>query len=455
LVVSRIGDQITVRLILLQSQYYGSDIAVHNIKKIDLNLLVVLDALLDERNVTRAAARLGYTQPTISGMLTRLRDLFGDPLFVRTQRGLLATPRAQALAAPLKQLLADSRRLVARDVFDPASAKATFSISSNDYMQQAVLVPLIKVLRDEARNVRIAITPPIIEGLAEALARGQIDLAITIPEFAMSDLRSRLLYREHYVVAVRPQHPLARRAAMTVERFCNYDHVVVSPTGGSFEGPTDQALARLQLRRKVRYSVPSFLLLPEMLQTDDLVALVPFRLLSENNKRLVVLNPPVDVPGFDVIAVWHPRVDKDIAHRWLRSRLVNIAKIPWAKAAPTAVIQPLHRVDDGVHFADFACRKAAQSNMLVHGGLAIGGCGRSGGLRHCASTTPEPGERKGRLAGRSLKLDHVDAGQGDLVDDRIRQRVSRNLFLKGVVARHSVDRHDHVKAAQGGQDRRE
>jgi DNA-binding transcriptional LysR family regulator len=324
----RIGDHITVRLILLQSQYYGSDIAMHNIKKIDLNLLVVLDALLDERNVTRAAVRLGYTQPTISGMLTRLRDLFGDPLFVRTQRGLLATPRAQALAAPLKQLLADSQRLVARDVFDPASAKATFSISSNDYMQQALLVPLIKVLRDEARHVRIAITPPIIEGLAEALARGQIDLAITIPEFAVSDLRSRLLYREHYVVAVRPQHPLARRAAMTVERFCNYDHVVVSPTGGSFEGPTDQALARLQLRRKVRYSVPSFLLLPEMLQTDDLVALVPSRLLSENNKRLVVLNPPVDVPGFDVIAVWHPRVDKDIAHRWLRGRLVNIAKIP-------------------------------------------------------------------------------------------------------------------------------
>ena len=322
------GNQIAAGPTLLQSQYYGSDIAVRNIKKIDLNLLVVLDALLDERNVTRAAARLGYTQPTISGMLTRLRDLFGDPLFVRTQRGLLATPRAQGLAVPLKQLLADSQRLVARDLFDPASAEVTYNISSNDYMQHALLVPFVEILRSEARHVRLAITPPIIEGLGEALARGQIDLAVTIPEFAMSDLPSRLLYREHYVVAVRPQHPLARRAAMTIERFCNYDHVVVSPTGGSFEGPTDRVLARLQLRRKVRYSVPSFLLLPEILQTDDLVALVPSRLLRENNKRLVVLKPPVDVPGFDVIAVWHPRVDKDIAHRWLRSRLVNIAKIP-------------------------------------------------------------------------------------------------------------------------------
>ena len=299
-----------------------------NIKKIDLNLLGVLDALLDERNVTRAAARLGYTQPTVSGMLTRLRDLFGDPLFVRTQRGLLATPRAQALAVPLKQLLDDSKRLVARDVFDPALAEATFSVASNDYMQQALLAPLVKALRSEARLIRLALAPMIIEGLSEALARGQIDLALTTPQFAMSDLPSRLLYRDRYVVAVRRRHPLARGAAMTVERFCSYDHVLVSPTGGSFQGPTDDALARLKLRRKVRYSVSSFLLVPEILRMDDLIALVPSRLLRQNNKQLVVLKPPVEVPGFDVIAVWHPRNDKDSAHRWLRSRLVEIAKFP-------------------------------------------------------------------------------------------------------------------------------
>jgi DNA-binding transcriptional LysR family regulator len=308
-----------------------------NIKKIDLNLLVVLDTLLDERNVTRAAVRLGYTQPTISGMLARLRDLFGDPLFVRTQRGLLPTPHAQALAVPLKQLLADSQRLVKREAFDPASAEVTFAISSNDYMQRALLVPFVKVLRSEARKIRLAITPPIVEGLGDALAKGQIDLVVTIPEFAMSDLPSRLLYRERYVVAVRRQHPLARGGGMTVERFCNYDHILVSPTGESFEGPADRALARLRLRRKVRYSVPNFLLIPEILQTDDFVALVPSRLLRENDKRLAVLKPPMEISGFDVIAVWHPRVDKDIAHRWLRNRLVKTAKIfdsgPFARSA--------------------------------------------------------------------------------------------------------------------------
>ena len=301
---------------------------MRNINKVDLNLLVVLDALLDERNVTRAAARLNYTQPTISGMLAHLRQVFGDPLFVRAQRGLLPTPRAQALAVPLKQLLADSQRLIARHPFDPANSEMTFVVSSNDYMQRALLVPFLKVLRSEARQIKLAIAPPIIEGLGDALARGEIDLAITIPEFAMSDLPSRLLYRERYVVAVRPQHPLARRAGMTVEQFCRHDHVLVSPTGGSFEGPTDRALARLQLRRKVRYSVPNFLLMPEILQTDDLIALVPSRLLRKNDRRLVVLKPPIEVPGFDVIAVWHPRVDKDIAHRWLRSRLAQTAKTP-------------------------------------------------------------------------------------------------------------------------------
>jgi DNA-binding transcriptional LysR family regulator len=216
---------------------------------------VLLAALLDERNVTRAAARLGYTQPTISGMLKRLRDIFADPLFVRTQRGLLPTIRAQALAIPLKQVLADSRALIARDVFDPASAEVTLTISTNDYMQHALMVPFVKMLRKEARRIRLAIAPPIIDGLGDALASGRVDLAITIPEFAMSDLPSRLLYRERYVVVVRPQHPLARRGAVTIKHFCNYDHVLVSPTGGSFEGPTDRALARLRLRRNVRYSV--------------------------------------------------------------------------------------------------------------------------------------------------------------------------------------------------------
>lgn len=300
--------------------------SVKNIRRVDLNLLVVLDALLEEQSVTRAAKRLGSSQPTISSTLARLRDLFGDPLFVRTQRGLLPTPRAVALSAPLKQLIEDGRRLMVPEEFDAATAEATFTISSNDYMQLALVIPFVKVLRSEAPQLQLAIVPPLIEGMSDALARGKVDLAITIPEFAMPDLRSRLLYREDYVVVVRPQHPLANVSKLTTNRFCAYDHVIVSPTGGSFEGPTDRSLAQQGLKRKVRYSVPSFLLVPDILQTDDLIALVPSRLLREGSYDLTVLKPPIEVEGFDVIATWHPRIDKDASHQWLRTRLAEVAK---------------------------------------------------------------------------------------------------------------------------------
>lgn len=300
--------------------------SVKNIRRVDLNLLVVLDALLEEQSVTRAAKRLGSSQPTISSTLARLRDLFGDPLFVRTQRGLLPTPRAVALSAPLKQLIEDGRRLMVPEEFDAATAEATFTISSNDYMQLALVIPFVKVLRSEAPQLQLAIVPPLIEGMSDALARGKVDLAITIPEFAMPDLRSRLLYREDYVVVVRPQHPLANVSKLTTNRFCAYDHVIVSPTGGSFEGPTDRSLAQQGLKRTVRYSVPSFLLVPDILQTDDLIALVPSRLLREGSYDLTVLKPPIEVEGFDVIATWHPRIDKDASHQWLRTRLAEVAK---------------------------------------------------------------------------------------------------------------------------------
>jgi DNA-binding transcriptional LysR family regulator len=294
---------------------------------VDLNLLVVLDALLDERSVTRAAARLGYTQSTTSGMLARLRKLFGDPLFVRAQRGILPTPRAETLAAPLKQLLDSGKQLIIQEPFHPAKAEVTFTLSANDYMQQALLIPFVKRLRREAPNIRFAIKPPIVAGLADALATGAVDLAVTIPQFAMSDLPSRHLYREHYVAAVRQDHPLAKSRRMSLDNFLGCDHVLVSPTGGSFRGPTDEELARLGRRRDVRYSVPSFLLVPELLQIGDLIAVVPSRLIGRQNPRLKLLKPPIELAPFDVIAVWHPRSNQDGAHRWLRARLAATARV--------------------------------------------------------------------------------------------------------------------------------
>jgi len=300
---------------------------MRDIRRTDLTLLVVLDALLEERSVTRAAARLAVTQPTVSGMLARLRTLFGDPLFVRTQRGLIPTPRAQALAPALKQWLTDAGALVTGPTFDAASAVLTLSLAANDYIQSALVVPFLERLRGSAPNVRVAVRPSQTDRVAEMLADGELDLSLTsTTEITAFDLPSRSLYDERYVCAVRKDHPLKGRRAVTLDQFCSHPHVLVSPTEGRFAGPTDQALARIGRSRQVVLSVPGFLVLPDILQIDDLIAVVPERVLRGRLAGLRTFAPPLPIPGFSVIAQWHPRLHKDPAHQWLRELLAATAR---------------------------------------------------------------------------------------------------------------------------------
>lgn len=295
-----------------------------NIRKIDVNLLCAFDALYDTHSVTMAADRLALTQPTVSGMLSRLRDLFGDRLFVRTQYGILPTPRAEQLSDPIKAVLADIEALVAPEHFDPATLKTTISLSANDYMQQSLVVPLISTLRKKAPGIKLAVLPAYIAGLAENLAKGKADVALTIPEFASDDLARKLLYTEHYVCVARKSHPLDEKQ-ISLEDFCRFDHVVVSPTGGSFAGPVDQALSNVGAKRNVSLSLPSFHVLLEAIRSNDLLAHVPKRLLVGRMASLKVFAPPVIVPDFDVIMCWHQRLEHDQMHRWLRSLIFETA----------------------------------------------------------------------------------------------------------------------------------
>lgn len=153
-----------------------------DIKSLDLNLLKALDALLDERSVTRAAERLALTQPAVSGMLTRLRESFDDPLFVRTQRGIAPTLRALALAGPLKELLCNAEALLRPQAFDPATAHMTLRIAATDYALQAVVLPFLAVLRQRAPGLCVAVVPAQHLPLHERLERGDIDLALVTPE---------------------------------------------------------------------------------------------------------------------------------------------------------------------------------------------------------------------------------------------------------------------------------
>jgi DNA-binding transcriptional LysR family regulator len=301
---------------------------LRDLRRTDLGLLAALDALLEERSVTRAAARLAVTQPTVSGMLARLRRLFGDPLFVRTQRGLLPTPRALALAPGLKQWLTDAGALVAGPAFEPVSARWTTAIAANDYIQSALIVPFLERLGASAPHARVAVRPAQTDRVADTLANGELDLNITgTTETPSYDLHSRMLYEERYVGVVRDDHPLSSQRPVSLDGFCSYPHVLVSPTEGRFAGPTDQALARLGRARRVMLSVPGFLVLPDILQTGDLIAVVPERVLRGRLAGLRTFTPPLMIPTFSVVELWHARLHRDPAHRWLRELLAATAML--------------------------------------------------------------------------------------------------------------------------------
>lgn len=292
------------------------------LRRIDLNLLVTLDALLSEHNVTRAAERLHLSQPTVSVQLARLREVFGDPLLLPGPRGMRPTARADELREPLRQALESLTQAVApSSPFNPTQASQTWRVAASDYGESTILLPALAGLRSAAPGTRLAIlglSPPTLARQAE---QGEIDLAFHISDDASQGLRRRSMFTERYVLAGRAGHPrLARRP--TLAEFCELDHVIVSPVGGGFHGGTDTALAELGMVRRVALSVPHFLFLGSVLASTDLVAMVPSRLVRDN-KALQVVEPPLDVPGFEMLMLWHERVHRDPAHQWLREHIAK------------------------------------------------------------------------------------------------------------------------------------
>lgn len=292
-----------------------------NIASLDLNLLKALDALLDTRSVTLAAARLGLSQPAVSGMLARLRDVFGDPLFVRAQRGLLPTPRALSLAVPLRRALAELEGLVKPVAFDPATATGPVRIAATDYAQAALVLPLLRLLRRQAPGLRVAVRP-VEAGFVDNLAAGTLDLALVTPQMATNSLRARRLFDETYVCILREGHPDAN--GLDLDRFCALDHAIMSHDGTQFRGTTDTALDAVGRSRNVVATLPSFLVLMNLVRGSDTIAMIPRRLV-DGAEGLVLRDPPIAVPGFTKVAVWHERMHHDPAHAWMRDRLAGLA----------------------------------------------------------------------------------------------------------------------------------
>jgi DNA-binding transcriptional LysR family regulator len=198
-------------------------------------------------------------------------------------------------------------------------------VACSDYVQSALLLDFTLALREEAPGVRIALRALDTARLEAQMEQGSVDLAVLTPEGIADALRSRPLFEERYVFIARRGHPALRRP-LDARRFCELDHVMVSPRGGSFTTPVDDVLDAQGLQRRVVVSASTFHSVLELVERSDLVALVPARMVEGRAHRLRVLAPPLEVPGFAIHMAWHNRNHRDVAQRWVRERLVAFAR---------------------------------------------------------------------------------------------------------------------------------
>ena len=294
--------------------------------RLDLNLLIALDALLEERGVSLAADRLHLSQSATSGALSRLRDYFRDDLLVLNGRSMVLTPRAEELVEPVRAVLEQIRStIMVADPFDPGTSDRTLSIMATDYIVEIVLRPAIVACASEAPGIRFELTP-IVEHPVEALQRGQTDLLIGIDNVVSGDHPSALLYTEDFVVAGWRDNPLLD-GPMTLERYERLGHVGVR--FGRQTSSYETTAARLHsAARRVEIVAPNFMSLGGLIVGTSRIATM-HRLLAVRLAEflpLKLMELPFDMPPVREIAQWSSRSANDPAIAWLVDRLKAIAE---------------------------------------------------------------------------------------------------------------------------------
>lgn len=294
-----------------------------DIKNADLNLLRAFDALISERNVSRAAEKLFLSQPATSALLARLRDVLQDPLLVRSGRGMVPTERALALAEPVQKVLADIRDILQpQAAFDCATSTRSFTIAATEYVMQSLLPALPQVLAHAAPGIRVALVAPNHETMTRQMEAGTLDVAIVNQSLVPLQLRSCPFLADDFCVIARHKHPQIKQR-LSLDAFCRVPHVVVSPRVGSFTAQTDAALQDLGRQRFVQLSVPYFTMAAAIVAQSDMIAVFPRRLAATLDAKVQVLKTPLAVPSFKLKLCWHERAQRDPAHQWLRGVLLQ------------------------------------------------------------------------------------------------------------------------------------
>lgn len=295
----------------------------------DLNLLAALDALLAEASVVGAARRLGLSASAMSRTLARLRETTGDPLLVRAGRDMVPTPHAEALRERVHRTLHDAHAVLRRadTAVDFTTLRQTLTIRTNDGFVEAFGADLIAAAATQAPHVRLRFAPKP-EKSAASLRDGSVDLDIGVLGEMGPEVRLQALFRDRFVAAVRHGHPLAGETPVSVARYVAFDHVVASRRGLA-EGPVDAALARLGLTRRVVAVVPGFSAALAVARASDLIALVSASCVAReraNRDGLHTFALPVDTDPITVSQMWHPRLEADPVHRWLRQLVLSVCR---------------------------------------------------------------------------------------------------------------------------------
>ncbi len=312
-----------------------------NIKRVDLNLLVYLDVLLRERNVTQAANQLNLSQPAMSNGLRRLRDVFDDPLLVRTSEGMTPTERAMELEPLVREILSGvDRALQPTTAFDPGAAERIFRIMASDYAESTLLPAVLAKLRQQAPGISLDIMTPSDVSFLD-VERGKVDLVINRFDSMPQSFHQNTVWTDSFSCLLSANNPLLKN--FTLDTYLEAQHVWVSKTGMGVGvgvdpedvqrlGWVDAAIARLGKKRKITVFTRHYQAAMILAEQNDLVVTLPSLAaqLQHNNPRLVIKTPPLDIPPFELKLAWSPLLQHNPANRWLRTLIVETGReVSW------------------------------------------------------------------------------------------------------------------------------
>ncbi len=288
----------------------------------EMSLLIIFDAIMTEGSITQAARRLDLTQPAVSNALARMRQAWGDELFLKEGRTIAPTLYAQNLWRQIKEPLDHLSQAINMGEFDPATCQRTFRIAAADTIVDTVWTPLRKIIEQLAPHIRVHAVPYTIENASRLLYQAEVDLVIGSLDDGCDLIMSEFLYTPCYGLLMRKNHPLLQ-SELTLHAFAQADHLLVSLSGDA-TGPTDEALKQHNLTRNVAMTVNHFYAVPKLIKESDLICIVPTTTIEQSifNNELVVTEAPVSITPKPVNAYWHKRQDMDPGSIWLR-RIVN------------------------------------------------------------------------------------------------------------------------------------